>query len=215
MEQWELDTYRNEMWTNLLGDEYVFADRNKKKKMKKNYAMKYGIKPNECEIGEPVYCFKYITLDSCTQPAVYAAVPVQQECKKEKTMNNMIINQSDPDQNKVEYLIDRLSAVIKDKLQDARRKYGLTDDEEPRNGQEYVDRILSGKYIVENKTSSWLPPSSYIRWCDPAVKPDQTAYEKVRDALNELRTSTEDEIRIKSPADGLVALRAFESTTIN
>lgn len=209
MEQWELDEQRWNYWRDILGLEYAVASRNKKRKMKRKYAMQYHISPGE------------INLDSCdlhtkmTQQgpvtvSYAAAIP-----KKEKTMNNMIINQSDPDQNKVEYLIDRLSAVIKDKLQDARRKYGLTDDEEPRNGQEYVDRILSGKYIVENKTSSWLPPSSYIRWCDPAVKPDQTAYEKVRDALNELRTSTEDEIRIKSPADGLVALRAFESTTIN
>lgn len=122
------------------------------------------------------------------------------------------------------YLLTRLYELNQDKEYAARKTFNIDDDPAPEGGDQLVERIKSGKFILNqelidatNKEGRFFSmPCLYgIEWRDPAKPSDEAGFKAFRDKLNKLYTDTADTINIASPADGLVALKAFEAATVN
>ena len=150
------------------------------------------------------------TLDCCQ------AIPVQMpEIKKKESNMYMEMDTDNPELAKREYLSARLCNLETNKTDALLRKYGMRDDPRPTNGQEEVDRILAGKYVIE-EVKVWNDQRiSQIYWRDPAVKTDEKGYIAAQEKLKTAVTATSDAIAIKDPKDALTALQAFENTVFN
>lgn len=129
--------------------------------------------------------------------------------KKGKNMNmNMDIT---VEQQRIGYLQGRIRDVSYTKTDELTKTFALLDDPTPTNGQELVERILAGKYVIpSNEKKRYGYAQDQITWRDPAKKADREGYDKAFNALEDARTAANDIIMIGSPADGLAALQAFE-----
>lgn len=149
--------------------------------------------------------------------------------KKEKKMNRVNIEDISvnieakaqaTDESQRQHLQYRLEDEATKKFASLRKQFYLDDDDRPSTPKELVDRILAGKYILpseeEAKKMQYWGHSifSQITWRDPALKADQAGYDKAFDALMALKTDASDDIRVQSPADGLVTLRKFRDTQV-
>lgn len=143
---------------------------------------------------------------------VCATVACSPANKKEKTMYDSDDYDTD---DKLSYLQQRLNHVRYQRDAELSRAYGLTDDARPVNFNEFLERITSGKYTIDekSKTRSCYSPLDYVRWRDPSVKEDQAGYEKAIKALDDAVADTMDTIVVISDeATRLAALKEFAKT---
>lgn len=71
------------------------------------------------------------------------------------------------------------------KANELEKQFGLTDDEAPRTAAEFIERITSGQYTVDEKYKDerTYSPSQFIRWRDPSKVEDRAGY---KDAVKKL-----------------------------
>lgn len=122
------------------------------------------------------------------------------------------------DQQRLDHLQSRLYAVTDKKDRDLQRAYGLRDNEPPTTLADLFKRIEEKKYVVDEdklgKTQYYFGDLlRWIRWRDPAVKPDQVGYDKVWEEVQKERDATLDVIMVSDAKAGLEALQAFEAKT--
>lgn len=113
---------------------------------------------------------------------------------------------------KIQYLQNRLSEAEYEKSYDFQKQFGLQNDAAPATAREVVKRIQDGKFILPEITRDGGYHS--ITWRDPAVKQDVEGYNAAWEKAQELVQSTKDIIMIKTPAEGLAALQAFETSDL-
>lgn len=154
---------------------------------------------------------------SFSQCAKMCIVDDVQENKQE---NNMDANVEYVKSQK-NFLRDRAFEALRNKEENALKTYRLEDDPSPVTFSELKDRLEKGLYIWDKegeeqyvKRGCAYNPFCFITWRDPSKPADQEGYNKFRDALKVKFNYLEEEIKIKSPEDGLKALRDFQAETI-
>lgn len=143
--------------------------------------------------------------------------------KKEQDMSNSYasvtaINADTTEKDQRRYLERRLWDVMYTIKTGLKKQFGLTDDEAPTTAEDFIARIKDGKYTVDaeklkKETLGTYDLIRYIRWRDPSTVEDKDGYAAARDALDAEVTRVTDIIKIKTPAEGLDALQAFEGWT--
>lgn len=226
------DTERNIMWTSILGDAYFVANKTTKRKMRMNYAKEQGttvgnINYNTAstitpEIKTGITPGTYITLANITPASVgvaqwkisaeYQKATAQMK-KKEEAMYQ--INAETVAQDQRNAISSWLYDTNYTKTNAMQREFNLIDDKAPRMGQELVDRIMAGKYVLETYEDAWGEKADRLKWRDPAKPADKPGYDTALAAKEEAYTKTMRTIVIKSPDEGLAAFEAFENTTFH
>jgi hypothetical protein len=150
-------------------------------------------------------------------PAIYnslssISVPMMEPSKKKE--NDMYLDEeiaiSTPIQQERNYLLSRLSDEKYLKSQNARITYGLAEDP-PEEAEDYVERIKSGKYVIESRKNWDGNEHTYLVWRDPELKKDPQGYNKYREELIKQEKETMDIIQTSTAADGLKALKEFQA----
>lgn len=162
--------------------------------------------------------YKTISLEPCKPWQTKTKAPAQNKEEKDMcyasaaTIN--VADNTEKDQRK--YLKSRLYDAFYEKKADAKRKFGLVDDKAPANAEELIDRIKNGKFTVTPKEqrSRWEGPFEAIRWRDPSVKEDKDGYEAAKAELEKAFKEAEDVIVIKTPSEGLDAVKAFQALEV-
>jgi hypothetical protein len=137
---------------------------------------------------------------------------------KEKAMYYDGENKFDLNLHRIEHLSERLSDINAKKWMEGQRFFGLADDSPPMTVKEMLDRITSGKYILNAEKYGEQNPcylTRYIRWRDPAVKEDKEGFKVFEEKLSKATTDTRDIINIKDADIGLKALQDFEAATFH
>ena len=127
-----------------------------------------------------------------------------------------------PEAQARDHLIRRANNASDDKQAKMRQTFGLDDDQEPETLKDFFQRIKDGKYVIPTDETAlnrrhWSTSRilEEIRWRDPAVKEDEAGYQAARDKMFAALQDTKDEIIVKTPAEGLESLRAFQAKTFN
>lgn len=132
-----------------------------------------------------------------------------QEQKEENMNTELSVKQS--------YLERRMYDVTSTKEMDLRKKFGLMDDEFPKDPFDLVKRIQDGKFVLPEKNETavyWDCPLNYITFRDPAIKKDQEGFNEAYKDLRVKKTEIKDIIAIKTPEEALSAIQAFEAETV-
>lgn len=116
---------------------------------------------------------------------------------------------------KRDYLYGRLSMIEEKQYVDARRRFGLLDDEYPDKVEDLIKRIQDGKFVIrkgyENaRVYAW---EEAIRFRDPAKAEDQAGYDLVEQQIDKDARDVRDTVTIADPVEGLAAVKAFEAKT--
>lgn len=128
------------------------------------------------------------------------------------------------DQDKKDYLFDRLCSIAWEKRDEEKKPYGLVDDDAPKTIKERKERFAAGKFVInwradeddyedDEEFESSYSAGGNIRWRDPAVKEDRKGYEAAMEKMGKDLTDFRDIIKIKSPDEGLTAVKDFEKRT--
>lgn len=156
--------------------------------------------------------------------------PAPQKCKAPKKRNSAMYDEDGYDEGfdlslsagateterQKRFLLSELSTVEDRQEIKLRKQYGLMDDDEPRSFNELMARIKDGKFVIkdENKDKpAWGYGLNLVKWRDPAVKEDQTGFEAAQKIMRVSYTDAVRTIKIGLPAEGLAALKSFESAT--
>jgi len=195
MDTSQLDQLQYRAWCNRIQG-YYGADRNKKKKLKREYKM--NMNSLEC------YNTTLRTDISCP-PTVCSSK------QERKTPMNMQLTTNTPEQNMREYLNSRIFGIRNRKDDELNRQFGLDTDSPPASAEEAFERVKAGRYVINPDVNpmyySWY---RCIIWCDPSIKKDPEGCRLARLALEPKFKAIEDTIAIQSPQDALTALQAFE-----
>jgi hypothetical protein len=116
-----------------------------------------------------------------------------------------------------DHLTDRLSEATEAKRSEARKAFGLENDDRPSTAKAFVDRITSGKfYIPEDRKNQYsYDPTDYIQWRDPAIKRDEDGFQKAVTALEAASDDVLDNIIVKGNDAGLDAIKEFKAKTFH
>lgn len=177
----------------------------------------------------------YIDLDCCEESKPCQAVPAltlkerAARCTKKKEQDmytninaTMNVPNTNPDAEKVEYLISRLWNIKDQKECEACNTFRLRWDDLPKTPGEIVKRLTEGKFTYKNSVNAdgtWKVedvyhnrPFDYIDWrTEPA---DQKGYDAYIAMMRDEATKVEDIIRILPAAEGLAALQKFEQLPV-
>lgn len=120
------------------------------------------------------------------------------------------------EREKIAYLQDRIYTIVSQADTALERKFGLIDDETPRNPKELVDRITSGKYVLPEKNEEryGYGPLHGMKWRDPSVVTDRDGYKAAEAALSKSAQPIKDAINILPADQALKMLQDFEATTL-
>jgi hypothetical protein len=189
--------YKNFLyWYDFFGPAYAHATRGQRKRMKKEW--KAQQKENNMRYRDDY-------------PAETAN---RVECSPTVNMTEV----TPTDQKQRHFLETQMWDAYYTLQNKANKAFGLEDDASPATAKELVKRIQDGKFMLlpDDDREIWERPLKYIRWRDPALKEDQDGYKAWKEnTLEPAKTKAERAIQIKTPEEGLAALEAFESTTIN
>jgi len=138
--------------------------------------------------------------------------------KDENPMNNAyatatLVTEDSGDKSKIRFLSGQLyEAYLNAKLA-LQRKFGLTDDEEPKTLTELVKRIQDGLFVIPEKYKEkpGYNTTLYLRWRDPAAVEDKAGYDAAKADLKKAYNDADRTIRILTPVEGLKALQDFEA----
>lgn len=175
-------------------------------------------------------CPKEISLATLQQPVAISEIQIptsdggcevfkMKQEEKENTMSHLDHMESyelTPDERKASFLENELERFDSKKTIELRQKFGLEDDDRPRTPTELIDRIKAGLYVLNEDRKDYRTnwPLDYISWRDPSKQKDQKGYAAAYDKLQALLKDTQRAIVIQTPAEGLIALKAFETATI-
>lgn len=140
----------------------------------------------------------------------------EQDMSSYASVTNIAADTTEKDQRR--YLEKRLYDISYEIKTGLKKQFGLIDDAAPLTAEDFIARIKDGKYTVDAedlKRETWSATSAagYIRWRDPSVVEDKDGYKAAKAAMEAEVTKVTDIIKIKTPADGLAALQAFEGWT--
>lgn len=107
------------------------------------------------------------------------------------------------------YLRGRIFEIENTKYIDARRKYGLLDNDVPTTSEEMTKRLKDGKYAVFSDYKDGRYPC--IRWRDPSVKEDTEGFASFQKSFKAATQKTEDAVNILPPADALKSVHELEA----
>lgn len=113
------------------------------------------------------------------------------------------------------YLLNRLSLLEGEKYGEAEAKY-LPTTKPPKNGKELREYIANGWIVTkvpDDTQFNWDSPLHYMEFQDPSKPRDQDAYEKATGLIAKGKIEAKDAIMVLPQAEGLAALKAFETTT--
>lgn len=127
---------------------------------------------------------------------------------KNKEDNTMVNTEYDIYKDKVRYLLDYVYHIWSDKIDSARRKFGLEDDLRPTNMKEMQERIKTGKFIVWSAYSDGRCPE--IRWRDPDLKEDKAGYKDAENRIDKEKEKVDLKIRTLPIEEGYKAVEQFE-----
>lgn len=163
----------------------------------------------------------YLSLGNCV-PAVATATPcMKQDCAVQAPLQgNKKMHYNDMDEFEMTDS-DRQKAHFESRLQcenynkqSQLRKDFFMDEDRPESDKETVDRILAGKYTLE-EDNRYGTKTYRISWRDPATPKDAEgylkAYEKVASAYQDAR----DELVASTGDKGLDILRNFKAATFH
>lgn len=115
-------------------------------------------------------------------------------------------------QDQRKYLERRLQEVYNTKRDPLESKFGLTDDEAPKDAVDFKKRIEAGQFTFrEYKDGRWFYWADAIKWRDPAKKEDMDGFNAAKADLKAKKQAALDIIKINDPADGLKAIKDLES----
>ena len=125
--------------------------------------------------------------------------------------------QSDEQKTK-NYLNSRRSDAYYNKLREAEKTFHINEDPAPKTPKELADRLAAGQYTIrdaqeDNKDKWYGSIKSHIEWRDPKTPADKAGYAAFEVLLDKQNILAQDAIMVKTPADGLAALQAFEAWT--
>lgn len=186
----------------------------------------------KCNVVGNEYSENNFSLDCCTTltPAAVPCMNKETPCskKKENTMEYDFDCEeycSSTEQSQRRYLNHRLDQAAFQKRSEFDKTFCMNDDDPPASPKEMMERIAAGKFTIDqikddegnllNKFPHYTTASRALNWRDPAKPADQKGYDAALNKMYAERTKTLDTISVMPPADGLAALRAFESSTIN
>lgn len=192
----EKDEARMQMWASLLGEEYILADKNKKKKMKKEYSKMRNCLPSTITLD----CYQAVTdvpVGALYKQYVHQVCP--KETKKEQNMyvqQDMTVKERTTEDNRIEHFLNHLDEVWSDKETKLREKYGLMYAS-PRSPKEMVEWIKAGEFTFTKQAEEagddwncWDTLTSGIHWTK--IKKDEKGYKEAYKALNAQRAEYQD-----------------------
>ena len=227
----EQDLANYEKWCSLYPQWPVLTKKEKKriKKMKnKDFVDKVleGVKKAVDKRNSTLLFAEFSTVEGCD-----CRLCNENRRKKEQEMNYayaQIAAPVDADKQKVNYLTERLNAILNKKYEDLREQFNFNWDRGPRNPKELVEMIEAGDYwfpkynaeywddeIDEEELGTRGHPFFDIRWGKKGTKPDTKGFDAAEKKLNEAYQTAKDGIIISSPEKGLEILREFESATLH
>lgn len=125
----------------------------------------------------------------------------------------------DPVKDQRRFLEGRLEEAYLAKREELRKQFNMIDDPAPKNPDELIERLASGRFVKLQKPDgagdSWFRYHSvrgdWFQWRDPAAKADRPGYDAAKAALKAKRETVREDIRVLDPKDALAAVRAFAS----
>ena len=176
----------------------------------KSKLKKYFLKFIEEDGALPVEDTNPFKLTTISMDRFVPTEPRNQASTKEENMHNDSTIQT----RAKEYLTCRLNSKFYEVDRTLMRKFGLLDEEPPKNAEEIAERIKSGMYVIRDK-SDWLYGLDRFRWRNPETKEDRPGYESAVKVLEKDFQHAKDLIVVKSADDGLAALNEFQSKYAN
>lgn len=153
----------------------------------------------------------------CPSKKSKPTMPVQE---KESAMFGPYDNETPTDQQQRAYVIARLQNIESEKTQEARKAFGLTDDDSPQSFNDLLARLTLGKYVYpEDKKAKDVGGSygilDYIRWRDPAVKEDEAGYDASRKQISAAYKDAKDAAVLANLDQLKTVLDSFKSQTFH
>lgn len=158
-----------------------------------------------------------VDFQTMDQPCALDAL-VPKNSNQEKPMrcyDDECEGQTDP---KVDYLANRVSNIYYTKSDELQKTFGLVNDDPPATPKEIIDRLASGKFVVneDRMNERHYNPLAFFQWRDPAVKKDTDGFNKAIETMGKARTEALDTINVISDETAkLKALKDFESKTFH
>lgn len=181
----------------------------------------------------------YNTIDCCKP----ASVPVPKLCnesvpkkkQQEKKMYDLYEAEmtptiTTPDERKANFLACQLDNAVCRKRGELYVAFKMEGTPPPKSPKEFVDYIKAGKFEFaknylnddgswrdETKTPYWYSNRfmDYVSWNDPEKAADFAGYEAAVDKVEADQKEVMRTITIGTPAEGLAALKDFESKTFH
>jgi hypothetical protein len=219
MNAYEQDCWdRFEEWCDLIPG-YVGADKNKKKRLKKEYKM--------ANLGFAQSCLaKCIVLDDrikqSPMPCTAKANAPRKGNDNMYVEQNMTVKEKTTEDVRREHFLVQLDAIYCKKDAELREKFGISVKKAPKTPKELVEWIKSGEYTFtkgydpedEDTWDTWEIPYYGIRWTK--VKEDRKGYDEAYKALhlelNEFRNECWAEVE---PANFLKILEKFKKSKLH
>jgi len=175
------------------------------------------------------YAYRYVTTtDTCVSYSldnlgVNPIVPQVVEKKEKKMFNRTCYDGiNDCDQTvslntesvQRDYILGRLAIENDAHYNNLEKQFGLVNDQYPKTAQSFVDRILTGKYILkDNKDEPVFDPSNRIIWRDPSIKEDRPGFDAAVKVLDTAYKSAKDTVVLGTLDEGKATLSAFQQWT--
>lgn len=98
------------------------------------------------------------------------------------------------------------------------KKYGLKDEDLPKNAEDLIAKIKEGKFKAPDTTAEDYDEGDYrwspyfgIKFRDPSMKKDREGYEKAMEAFREEKLAIELKVAVLEPAEALKFVEAFKT----
>lgn len=199
---------RYRMWCKLISG-YSKLSPKEKRIAKRKYMNDNGMDPCKLSDIEPNDFF------GCCEEK--SDIPMKRKKESEMYVQIAPPNPTSEISEQRSYLRERAYTIRGEKATEIEIAFGLQDDKDPRTTNEFIQRIKDGKYIIAGNKGDQRTyyPLQNIRWRDPEKKEDQVGNDAALDKLSKAFEDLFDEINVKTPAEGLAAIRAFQSATFN
>jgi hypothetical protein len=229
-DQWDEMFYvrilSNEGWrrewsvTDGAGEEVSGRKRKKIVKKVKAFMKPYAVKQHKDGSTSEYYLESDILGN---MPAVAVEAPCKPKKKKGETMrfsydDDLCDAPTTSPAAERAYLSNRLSVATDVKDAETAKAFGLGPRPFPTSPEELVKLIQDGHFKFKNeetKDSYAYDPRNQIIWGDPELKEDRPGFEAALEKVFAARTDAMDIIATGTPAEGLAALKAFESKTFH
>lgn len=164
----------------------------------------------------------YLNQDCFNIPA-----PSYNKCVAKSTQANIDLQVNmpaakNPEDTARSRLLSRAQDASYEKRMELRKVFNLDDDANPTTLKDFFARIKDGKYIItsdekELTRERWNLDNvvEEITWRDPTRIEDEDGFEAASDLMNKALNDVSDEIIVKTPAEGLESLRAFQAKTFH